>query len=124
MGQRGERRWRSQTDGYDGGTYSNPTVVQSRLPGITLSYDFIMLKSYADPTTPIIIDGLGEPGVRPLSLRCGRSIRTRNRDTGEDVKATLQIGLRGIALSGYGMNDDIARPTRASHQRRPSADFS
>jgi arylsulfate sulfotransferase len=39
-----------------GGTYSNPTVVQSRLPGTTLSYDFILLKNYADPNTPIIID--------------------------------------------------------------------
>ncbi len=48
------------TSAYDGGTYSNPTVVQSRLPGTTLSYDFILLKSYADPTTPIIIDTDGE----------------------------------------------------------------
>jgi arylsulfate sulfotransferase len=44
------------TPAYDGGTYSNPTVVQSRLPGTTLSYDFILLKNLADPTTPIIID--------------------------------------------------------------------
>ncbi len=48
------------TPAYDGGTYSNPTVVQARLPGTTLSYDFILLKSYADPTTPIIIDTDGE----------------------------------------------------------------
>ena len=48
------------TPSYDGGTYSNPSVVQSRLPGTTLSYDFIMLKSYADPTTPIIIDSDAE----------------------------------------------------------------
>ncbi|MGB9475035.1 MAG: aryl-sulfate sulfotransferase [Candidatus Udaeobacter sp.] len=44
------------TPAYDGGTYSNPTVVQARLPGTSLSYDFILLKNYADPTTPIIID--------------------------------------------------------------------
>jgi arylsulfate sulfotransferase len=44
------------TPAYDGGTYSNPTVVQSRLLGTTLSYDFILLKNYADPNTPIIID--------------------------------------------------------------------
>jgi arylsulfate sulfotransferase len=44
------------TPPYDGGTYSNPTVVQPRLPGTTLSYDFILLKNYADPITPIIID--------------------------------------------------------------------
>lgn len=49
-----------QTDAYDGGTYSKPTVVQPRLPATTLSYDFIMLKSYADPTTPIIIDSDAE----------------------------------------------------------------
>jgi hypothetical protein len=44
------------TPAYDGGTYSNPTVIQPRLPGTTLSYDFILLKSYANPNTPIIID--------------------------------------------------------------------
>ena len=44
------------TAAFDGGTYSNPTVVQPRLPGTTLTYDFILLKSYAEPTTPIIID--------------------------------------------------------------------
>jgi arylsulfate sulfotransferase len=44
------------TPAYDGGTYSNPTVIQPRLPGTTLSYDFILLKNYADPVTPIIID--------------------------------------------------------------------
>ena len=44
------------TPAYDGGTYSNPTVIQPRLPGTTLSYDFILLKNYADPITPIIID--------------------------------------------------------------------
>ncbi len=45
-----------QTAAYTEGTYSAPSVVQARLPGTPLSYDFIMLKSYADPTTPIIID--------------------------------------------------------------------
>jgi len=44
------------TPPYDGGTYSNPTIIQSRLPGTTLSYDFILLKNYSDPITPIIID--------------------------------------------------------------------
>jgi arylsulfate sulfotransferase len=48
------------TPAYDGGTYSNPTVVQPRLPGSTLSYDFILLKGYADPITPIIIDSDAE----------------------------------------------------------------
>jgi arylsulfate sulfotransferase len=44
------------TPAYDGGTYSNPTVLQPRLPGTTLRYDFILLKNYADSNTPIIID--------------------------------------------------------------------
>lgn len=48
------------TPAYDGGTYSKPTVVQPRLPGTTLSYDFILLKNYADPNTPIIIDSDAE----------------------------------------------------------------
>jgi hypothetical protein len=48
------------TPAYDGGTYSNPVVIRPRLPGTTLSYDFILLKNYADPTTPIIIDSDGE----------------------------------------------------------------
>jgi arylsulfate sulfotransferase len=48
------------TPAYDGGTYSNPTVIQPRLPGTTLSYDFILLKGYAEPITPIIIDSDGE----------------------------------------------------------------
>ena len=64
------------TPSYDGGTYSNPTVVQPRLPGTTLSYDFIMLKSYSDPTTPIILDsdaeirwvGTAGVGVQPSIL--------------------------------------------------------
>jgi arylsulfate sulfotransferase len=48
------------TPPYDGNTYSNPTVIQPRLAGTTLSYDFILLKNYADPNTPIIIDTDGE----------------------------------------------------------------
>ncbi len=49
-----------RTAAYDGGTYSAPLVLQARRPGTTLSYDFIMLKSFADPTTPIIIDSDAE----------------------------------------------------------------
>ena len=48
------------TPPYDGGTYSNPTVIQPRLPNTTLSYDFILLKSYAQNNTPIIIDSDAE----------------------------------------------------------------
>jgi arylsulfate sulfotransferase len=53
-------RLRINTAVYDGGTYSNPVVIQPRLPGTTLSYDFILLKNYADAVTPIIIDTDGE----------------------------------------------------------------
>jgi hypothetical protein len=49
-----------QTAAYDGGTYSMPIVIQPRLTNTTLSYDFIMLKSYAMPNTPIIIDSDAE----------------------------------------------------------------
>jgi len=48
------------TPSYDGGTYSSPTVVQPRLPGTLLSYDFILLKGYALDNTPIIIDSDAE----------------------------------------------------------------
>ncbi len=48
------------TPAYDGGTYSNPTVIQPRLPGTALTYDFILLKGYAQNNTPIIIDSDAE----------------------------------------------------------------
>ncbi|MEO7166723.1 MAG: aryl-sulfate sulfotransferase [Spartobacteria bacterium] len=48
------------TPAYDGGTYSNPNVVVPRLPGTTLSYDFMLLKGYATPITPLIVDTDGE----------------------------------------------------------------
>ena len=66
------------TPAYDGGTYSNPTVIQSPLPGTTLSYDFILLKGYADPITPIIIDTdaeirwVGTAGVGATKLHAVR----------------------------------------------------
>ena len=64
-----------QTVSYDGGTYSNPVVVQPRLPGTTLSYDFILLKNYADAITPIIIDTDGEiRWVSPAGLASQSSI--------------------------------------------------
>jgi len=61
------------TPAYDGGTYSNPTVIQPRLLGTTLSYDFILLKNSANPNTPIIIDAdaeirwVGTAGVGSLA---------------------------------------------------------
>ena len=50
-------------DAEDRGTHSNPAVVQSSLPGITLSYDFIVLKSYTDPIAP--------PRMARLNCRVG-----------------------------------------------------
>ncbi len=44
------------TPSYDGGTYSNPTIIQPRLPGTTLSYDFVLLRADADSVAPIIVD--------------------------------------------------------------------
>ena len=61
------------TPAYNGGTYSNPTVIQPRLLGTTLSYDFILLKNSANPNTPIIIDAdaeirwVGTAGVGSLA---------------------------------------------------------
>ncbi len=49
-----------ETAPYDGGTYSNPNVVQARQAGTQLSYDFILLKGYADPIAPLVIDTDGE----------------------------------------------------------------
>ncbi len=48
-------------------------------------------------------------GGRPPLRRHDLSLDPR---VGEELKATLQIGLRGIALSDDGMNDDGARPKR------------
>jgi len=43
---------------------------------------------------------------------------------GRRSAGTIFRSIRGSGtLSGYGMNDDIAGPTPASHQRRPSAGF-
>jgi len=48
------------TMAFDGGTYTNPTIVQPRLQNTTLSYDYIFLKSYGLPNTPIIVDSDAE----------------------------------------------------------------
>jgi arylsulfate sulfotransferase len=45
---------------YGGGIYSHPHAVQPRLADTTLSYDFILLKSYADTDSPKVIDTDGE----------------------------------------------------------------
>lgn len=42
------------------GVYTNPTILQARLPKAKLSYDFIMLKNFASDNSPVIIDTDGE----------------------------------------------------------------
>jgi len=42
------------------GVYTNPTVLHARSTGANLSYDYVMLKGYAAPISPIIIDTDGE----------------------------------------------------------------
>ncbi len=60
------------TADFDGGTFDDPTIVQSRLPGTTLSYDFMLLKSIALATTPVIIDSDAEirwVGTAPVTTQ-------------------------------------------------------
>jgi arylsulfate sulfotransferase len=45
---------------YNGGIYNHPAVVQARAMHTGLSYDFIILKSYADGDSPKVIDTDGE----------------------------------------------------------------
>jgi arylsulfate sulfotransferase len=100
------------TAAFDGGTYSHPSVVQSRLPGTKLSYDFILLKSYADPNTPIIIDtdaeirwvGTSGVGSQPSALfdnafylASGTSLlRTEFDGTTTTVADYASIGVTGF----------------------------
>jgi hypothetical protein len=108
------------TPAYDGGTYSNPTVIQSRLPGTTLSYDFILLKNYADPITPIIIDSdaeirwVGTAGVRALPsdlfdnafyVASGTSLFR----TEFDGVTTIVADYSGIGVTGFHHNIDPGR---------------
>ncbi len=49
------------TPAYDAGTLTNPTIVQPRLPGTTLSYDFVLMKRSDDTAAcPVIIDSDSE----------------------------------------------------------------
>jgi len=43
-----------------GGAYTNPTIVQPRSTSLDLSYDFVMLKGFAAPISPVIVDTDGE----------------------------------------------------------------
>jgi arylsulfate sulfotransferase len=108
------------TPGYDGGTYSNPTVIQSRLPGTTLSYDFILLKAYAQNNTPIIIDSdaeirwVGTAGVgaqncmlfdNAFYLTSGTSLLR----TEFDGVTTPVADYGGIGVTGFHHNIDPGR---------------
>ncbi len=105
------------TAAYTEGTYSAPNVAVPRLPGTTLSYDFIMLKSYADPTTPIIIDTdaeirwVGTAGVssqpsaffdNAFYLTSGTSLLR----TDLDGKTTTIANYSSIGVTGFHHNID------------------
>ena len=111
---------RITTPAYDGGTYSNPTVIQPRLPGTTLSYDFILLKNYSDPNTPIIIDSdaeirwVGTAGVgaqncilfdNAFYLTSGTSLLR----TEFDGVTTAVANYGGIGVTGFHHNIDPGR---------------
>lgn len=117
MGRNGKRSWPSKPRTYDGGTYSNPNVVQPRLPGTTLSYDFILLKSYADPTTPIIIDsdaeirwiGTANVGSQPSALFDNAFYLTSGTSllrTEFDGATTTVADYSGIGVTGFHHNID------------------
>jgi arylsulfate sulfotransferase len=108
------------TPAYDGGTYSHPTVIQPLLPGTTLSYDFILLKGFADPITPIIIDTdaeirwVGTAGVRSIAsglfdnafyLTSGTSLLR----TEFDGVTTPVADYSGIGVTGFHHNIDPGR---------------
>jgi arylsulfate sulfotransferase len=108
------------TPPYDGGTYTNPTVIQPRLPGTTLSYDFILLKGYAQNNTPIIIDSdaevrwVGTAGVgaqncilfnNAFYLPSGTSLLR----TEFDGVTTPVADYSGIGVTGFHHNIDPGR---------------
>jgi arylsulfate sulfotransferase len=109
------------TPAYNGGTYSNPTVIQSRLPGTTLSYDFILLKNYAQNNTPIIIDtdaeirwvGTAGVGVANCILFDNAfyvtSEGTSLLRTEFDGVTTLVANYSGIGVTGFHHNIDPGR---------------
>ena len=108
------------TPPYDGGTYSNPTVIQPRLPGTTLSYDFILLKGYADPITPIIIDtdaeirwvgtaGVGAPSCMLFDDAFYVTSGTSLLRTEFDGVTTPVADYSGIGVTGFHHNIDPGR---------------
>jgi arylsulfate sulfotransferase len=108
------------TPAYDGGTYSNPTVIQPRLPGTTLSYAFILLKGYADPITPIIIDtdaeirwvGTAGVGAQNCALFDNAFYVTSGTSllrTEFDGVTTPVANYSGIGVTGFHHNIDPGR---------------
>lgn len=108
------------TAAYSEGTYSAPTLVQPRLPGTTLSYDFIMLKSYADPTTPIIIDtdaeirwvGTAGVGSTPSAFFDGAFYLTSGTTllrTDLDGQTTTVADYSSIGVTGFHHNIDLGK---------------
>jgi hypothetical protein len=108
------------TPAYDGGTYSHPTVIQPRLGRTSLSYDFILLKNTADPTTPIIIDTdaeirwVGAAGVasqpsilfdNAFYLTSGTSLLR----TEFDGVTTTVADYSGMGITGFHHNIDPGR---------------
>src|SRR5207248_2581898 len=94
--------------------------VQPRLPGTTLSYDFILLKSYAQPNTPIIIDSdaeirwVGTAGVASTAsilfdnafyVTSGTALLRTEFDGG----ATTVANYSGIGVTGFHHNIDPGR---------------
>jgi hypothetical protein len=120
------------TPAYDGGTYSNPTVIQPRLPGTTLSYDFILLKNLADPSAPIIIDTdaeirwVGTAGVeKPNSILFDNAFYVTSGSsllrTEFDGVTTPVADYSGIGVTGFHHNIDPGREGNDSgcgHRRR------
>jgi arylsulfate sulfotransferase len=105
---------------YDGGTYSNPTVIQPRLPGTTLSYDFILLKNLADPNAPIIIDTdaeirwVGTAGAeKPNSILFANAFYVTSGTsllrTEFDGVTTPVADYSGIGVTGFHHNIDPGR---------------
>ena len=108
------------TPGYDAGTYSHPTVIQPRLRGTSLSYDFILLKGYADPITPIIIDTDAEiRWVGTAGVGVANSILFENAfyvtsgtsllRTEFDGVTTVVAGYSGTGVTGFHHNIDPGR---------------
>jgi hypothetical protein len=108
------------TPAYDGGTYSHPTVLQPRLRGTALSYDFILLKNLADPNTPIIIDtdaevrwvgtaGVATPSCMLFDNAFYLGSGTLLLRTEFDGRTYIMADYSGIGVTGFHHNIDPGR---------------